>query len=86
VKSQFKVQNKSVKLTLNITLFSSSMSGELSLLSDGGLLLDFPDLWLEPLLLFEFPLCAEFGRKVNRLGCIPADVEAKAECYLNETH
>jgi hypothetical protein len=62
------------------------MSGELTLLSDGGLLLDFPDLWLELLLLFEVPLCAELGRKVNRLGCTPADVKAKAECYLNTIH
>jgi hypothetical protein len=62
------------------------MSGEQSLLSDGGLLLDFPDLWLEPLLLFEVPLCAELGRKVNRLGCTPADVEAKPECDFNKTH
>jgi hypothetical protein len=68
VKCQFIVPNKRVKLTLNITLFSSSISGELSLLSDGGLLLDFPDFWLDPLLVFEVPLCAELGRKVNRLG------------------
>jgi hypothetical protein len=74
-----KFKTKGVKLTLNITLFSSSMSGELSLLSDGGLLLDFPDLWLEPLLLFDIPLCAELGRKVNRLGCTPVDTETRAE-------
>lgn len=58
-------------LTLNITLFSSSVSDELSLLSDGGLLLDLPEFWLDPLLLFEVPLCAELGRIVSRLGCTP---------------
>jgi hypothetical protein len=44
VKYKIKIQNKEYMLTLNITLFSSSVSGELSLLSDGGLLLDLPDL------------------------------------------
>jgi hypothetical protein len=58
------------------------VSGELSLLSDGGLLLDLPDLWLEPLLLFEVPLCAELGRKVNRLGCNPADVMQRSKSWV----
>jgi hypothetical protein len=75
----FKVQNSTFKLTLNITLLSSSISGELSLLSDGGLLLDFPDLWLELLLLFDVPLCAELGRKVNRLGCAPIDINPRVQ-------
>jgi hypothetical protein len=77
MKHEFSTKNSSqeiLKLTLNITLFSSSESDELSLLSDGGLLLDLPELWLEPLLLFEVPLCAELGRKVSRLGCTPDDM------------
>lgn len=64
---------------MNITLFSSSVSGELCRLSDGGLLLDIPDFWLEPLLLFEVPLCAEFGRKVKRLGWTPVDVMQRSK-------
>jgi len=79
VECQFKTQKEKFKPTLNITLFSSSVSGELSLLSDGGLLLDLSDLWLEPLLLFEVPLCTELGRKVNRLGCTPADITCKSK-------
>jgi hypothetical protein len=71
---EFSAQNSNqgiLRLTLNITLFSSSVSDELSLLSDGGLLLDLPEFWLDPLLLFEVPLCAELGRIVSRLGCTP---------------
>jgi hypothetical protein len=82
VKYKIKIQNKKYKPTLNITLFSLSASGELSLLSDGGLLLDLPDFWLEPLLLFEVPLCAELGRKVNRLGWTPADVMQRSKSWV----